>query len=514
MAQGAPTIEERRSERATVVVRNPATGERIAEHPAADRDAVAAAVARARRAQAGWAALGIAERARALKRLRDLIVDRKDEIAAVVSAETGKPRHDVLTNELLIVCDGIGFWGRRAARWLADEPARPHLLRNKRAYVSYRPHGVVGVIGPWNFPFTLTIGEAIPALLAGNAVVIKPSEMTPESALLGCALAAEAGLPADLLQAVVGYGDAGAHLVDLADMICFTGSVETGRKVAARCGELLKPVTLELGGKDPMVVLRDADLERAANACVYGALVNAGQVCISVERVYVEAPVYDAFVAKVVDKVRQVRQGVPDGDLVEMGAMTFPPQIEKVERHVRDAVARGARVLVGGRRRTDLPGLFYEPTVLVDVTHDMEVMREETFGPVIPIMRVADAEEAVRLANDSRYGLDASVWTRDRARGAAVARRIESGAVCVNDVMVNFAVTEIPMGGVKESGIGHRHGPEGIRKFCRQQAVVIDRFGLRREINWWPVTPRKLRLFRRFLDLFGSGWRRKLLGRP
>ncbi len=194
--------------------------------------------------------------------------------------------------------------------------------------------------------------------------------------------------------------------------------------------------------------------------------------------------------------------------------MTFPPQIEKVERHVRDAVARGARVLVGGRRRTDLPGLFYEPTVLVDVTHDMEVMREETFGPVIPIMRVADAEEAVRLANDSRYGLDASVWTRDRARGAAVARRIESGAVCVNDVMVNFAVTEIPMGGVKESGIGHRHGPEGIRKFCRQQAVVIDRFGLTREVNWWPVTPGKLRLFRRVLDFFGSGWRRKLLGHP
>src|SRR5579875_2910549 len=480
MAQGAPTTEERRSERATVVVRNPATGERIAEHPAADRDAVAAAVARARRAQVGWAALGIAERARALKRLRDLIVDRTHEIAAAVSAETGKPRHDVLTNELLIVCDGIGFWGRRAARWLADEPARPHLLRNKRAYVSYRPHGVVGVIGPWNFPFTLTIGEAIPALLAGNAVVIKPSEVTPESALLGCALAAEAGLPANVLQAVVGYGDAGAHLVDLADMICFTGSVETGRKVAARCG----------------------------------ALVNSGQVCISVERVYVEAPVYDAFVAKVVEKVRQVRQGVPDGSLVEIGAMTFPPQIEKVERHVRDAVARGARVLVGGRRRTDLPGLFYEPTVLVDVTHDMEVMREETFGPVIPIMRVADAEEAVRLANDSRYGLDASVWTRDRARGAAVARRIESGAVCVNDVMVNFAVTEIPMGGVKESGIGHRHGPEGIRKFCRQQAVVIDRFGLTREVNWWPVTPGKLRLFRRVLDFFGSGWRRKLLGHP
>ncbi|HLK10984.1 MAG TPA: succinic semialdehyde dehydrogenase [Candidatus Binatia bacterium] len=512
MAQGAPTVE-RPPDRGTVVVRNPATGERIAQYPAADREAVEAAVARARRAQPGWAALSFAERARMLRRLRDLLVDRKDRIAEVVSGETGKPRHDVLTNELLIVCDGIGFWGRRAARWLADEPARPHLMLNKRAYVSYRPHGVVGIIGPWNFPFSLTIGEAIPALMAGNGVVIKPSEVTPQSALFGCELAVEAGLPPGILQAVVGYGDAGTHLVDLADMICFTGSVETGRKVAARCGQLLKPVTLELGGKDPMLVLRDADLERAANACVYGALANAGQVCISVERVYVEAPVYDAFVAKVVEKVRQVRQGVPDGSPMEVGAMTFPPQIEKVERHVRDAVARGARVLAGGRRRSDLPGLFYEPTVLVDVTHEMEVMRDETFGPVIPIMRVADAEEAVRLANDSRYGLDASVWTRDRARGARVARRIESGAVCVNDVMVNFAVPEIPMGGVKESGIGHRHGPEGIRKFCAQQAVVIDRFGMKREVNWWPITPGKLRLFRRVIDLFGSGWRRKLLGR-
>jgi len=238
--------------------------------------------------------------------------------------------------------------------------------------------------------------------------------------------------------------------------------------------------------------------------------VNAGQVCISVERVYVEEPVYDAFVAKVVDKVRQVRQGPPDAGVVEVGAMTFPPQIDKVERHVKDAVARGARVLVGGRRRTDLPGLFFEPTVVVDVNHDMELMRDETFGPVIPIMRVRDEEEAIGLANASRYGLDASVWTKDLARGARIARRVESGAVCVNDVMVNFAVTEVPMGGWKESGLGHRHGRGGIRKFCAQQTVVIDRFGTKTELNWWPLTPGKLKLFRRVVNLFGSGWRRKL----
>src|SRR5881396_2382829 len=448
MAQGASISEA--PVRRTIPVTNPATGARLAEYPVADREAVAVAVARAREAQARWAALGFAERGKILRRARDRFVDEKDRICDVVSGETGKPRHDVITNELLFLCDAIGFWSKRAGKYLADEPARPHLLKNKRVYVSYTPHGVVGIIGPWNFPFNLTIGEVIPALMAGNAVVIKPSEVTPGSA--------------------------------------------------------------ELGGKDPMIVLGDADLERASSACVYGGLVNAGQVCISVERVYVEAPVYDAFVGKVVDKVRRVRQGPPDAGVVEVGSMTFPPQIEKVERHVQDAVARGAKVLAGGKRRTDLPGLYFEPTVLVDVDHDMDVMRDETFGPVIPIMRVRDEEEAIRLANDSRYGLDASVWTRDLARGARVARRVQSGAVCVNDVLVNYAVTEVPMGGWKESGIGYRHGPGGIRKFCAQQSVVIDRFGMRSEINWWPMTPGKVKLFRRALNFFGSGWRRKLLG--
>src|SRR5438034_372733 len=416
MAQGASISEV--PARQTIPVANPATGARLAEYPVADREAVAAAVARAREAQPRWAALGFAERGRILRKVRDRFVDEKDRICDVVSGETGKPRHDVITNELLFLCDAIGFWSQRA----------------------------------------------------------------------------------------------GQHLIECADMICFTGSVATGRKVAERCGQLLKPVTLELGGKDPMIVLGDADLERASSACVYGGLVNAGQVCISVERVYVEASVYDTFVGKVVDKVRQVRQGPPDAGVVEVGSMTFPPQIEKVERHVQDAVARGAKVLAGGKRRTDLPGLYFEPTVLVDVDHDMDVMRDETFGPVIPIMRVRDEEEAIRLANDSRYGLDASVWTKDLARGARVARRVQSGAVCVNDVLVNYAVTEVPMGGWKESGIGYRHGPGGIRKFCAQQSVVIDRFGLKSEINWWPMTPGKVKLFRRALNFFGSGWRRKLLG--
>ncbi|TMB48580.1 MAG: aldehyde dehydrogenase family protein, partial [Deltaproteobacteria bacterium] len=305
MAQGASISEV--PARRTIPVTNPATGARLAEYPVADREAVTAAVARAREAQPRWAALGFAERGRILRKVRDRFVDEKDRICDVVSGETGKPRHDVITNELLFLCDAIGFWSKRAGKYLADEPARPHLLKNKRVYVSFVPHGVIGIIGPWNFPFNLTIGEAIPALMAGNAVVIKPSEVTPGSAALGAELALAAGLPAGVLQVVTGYGETGQHLIECADMICFTGSVATGRKVAERCGQLLKPVTLELGGKDPMIVLGDADLERASSACVYGGLVNAGQVCISVERVYVEASVYDTFVGKVVDKVRQVR---------------------------------------------------------------------------------------------------------------------------------------------------------------------------------------------------------------
>ncbi len=492
-----------------ISVINPATLEHIAAVPVTDADGVRAAVERARGAQRGWQQLPFSERGRVLKRYRDVIVDNKDRIAALISSETGRPRGDVYPSELLQLCDLIGYWAKHGGKFLADQKVRPHLLKNKRVYVSFHPLGVVGIIGPWNFPFMLTIGEAIPALMAGNAVVIKPSEVTPLSAQIGAELAETAGLPPGLLQVVPGYGDTGAALVDYADMICFTGSVETGKKVAERAAKRLIPVTLELGGKDPMVVLRDANIERAANGCVWGALFNAGQVCMSVERVYVEAPIYDEFVRRVTDKVKRLRQGMPQ-QTVEIGSMTFPPQLQKVERHVSEAVKQGAKVLAGGHRNQSLPGLFFEPTVLTDVTHDMAIMRDETFGPVIPIMKVRDAEEALRLANDSRYGLTASVWTRDRKRAQLVASRLEAGSVCVNDCLVNFAVTEAPMGGVKESGLGARHGVQGIRKFCHQQTVVIDRFGSKTEVNWYPTSERKRNLFRRVMNFYRSGWANKL----
>ena len=510
MAQAAEALQG--ESRRVIPVTSPATLEKVREVPVTTPGELAEAARRAREAQAAWRALPPADRADALFRYREALLDNGERIADELTAETGKPRADAWAVELIYVCDALTYWAKNAEKFLADQKITPHLLRTKHAYSTYIPMGVIGIIGPWNFPLVLTIGEALPALAAGNAVIIKPSEVTPLSAIVGAEIWREAGLPPGILQVVPGYGDVGSALVDHVDMICFTGSVATGRKVAMKAAEQLKPCTLELGGKDPMIVLRDANLERAANACVWGGLVNSGQVCISVERVYVEEPVYDDFVKLVTEKIGKVRQGLPHEE-VDVGSMTFPPQIEKVERHVQDATARGAKVLAGGKRNAKYPGLFYEPTLLVDVNHEMEVMREETFGPVIAVQKVQDVEEAVRLANDSPYGLDASIFTKDTEKGRVIARRIESGAVCVNDCIVNFAVTDVPMGGIKESGLGRRHGPDGIRKFCHQQTVVVDRFGLKSEFNWFPGSAGKTKAVRRVMNLlFRRDWRKKLFG--
>ena len=493
-----------------IEVRNPATGERVAELDVATAEDVATSVRRAREAQVLWKEKSFNERAKLLYGFRDLLLDHQEKMADVVTAETGKPRADVFGTELFYLCDAIGFWAKRAERFLKPEKIRPHLLKTKKVFSIFEPAGVVGIISPWNFPLVLTIGDALPALMAGNAVIIKPSELTPLSALFGAELAEKAGFPANLLGVVVGYGATAEMLIDHADMISFTGSVETGKKVMARAAQRLIPVSLELGGKDPMIVLKDADLERAANACVWGALINSGQVCTSIERVYVEEPAYQDFVNRVVEKVKGLRQGASEEE-VELGSMSSVEQLEKVQRQVENAANGGAKILTGGRRKPDSKGLYYEPTVIVDATHDMEIMREETFGPVIPIMKVKDREEALRLANDSRYGLDSSVFTRDLQTGWKMAERIEAGSVCVNDSLVNFIIPDAPMGGIKQSGIGRRHGAEGIRKYCRQKTIVIDRLGLKSEFSWFPTTKRKMEFLRRGLRfLFRSGWKNKL----
>jgi acyl-CoA reductase-like NAD-dependent aldehyde dehydrogenase len=495
-----------------IIVRSPATLAKITELPVTQPAEVTAAVARGRTAQAVWQQTSFAERARVLHRLRDLLLDDGDRLADILTAETGRPRADVYGAELFYLCDAIGAWAKKSAGYLRPEKIRPHfpLMKFKRVISSYAPRGVIGIISPWNFPLTLTLGEALPALMAGNAVVIKPSELTPLSAVFGAEIAARAGFPENLLQVVIGGSLTGEALIDHVDMIAFTGSVETGKRVMRRAAERLIPVSLELGGKDPMIVLKDADLDRAAGACVWGALMNCGQACTSIERVYIEAPVYQDFVDKVVGKVRAIRQG-PSEHEVDIGCMTSEAQLKKVTAQVEQAVASGAKVLTGGRRNPVLPGYYYEPTVLVDIDHSMNIMSEETFGPIIPVVKVNHVEDALRLANDSRYGLSASIFSRDKNSAWQLAQRMQCGSVCINDSLVNYIIPDAPMGGSKESGFGYRHGAEGIRKFCQQKTIVVDKFGLKKEFPWYPTTTKKARQIRHLLNLLcRSGGSNKL----
>ena len=499
------------SEPDSIEVRNPATGEVIATLPVDSPEAVAATVGRVRANQPEWEAMGIDGRYRWLGKLRDWLLDNQERVLETMQRETGKVRADA-ENEPTYLGDLINFYGSRAARFIGEESIRPHtpLLASKKLRIQYRPHPVAGIISPWNFPLILSLGDAIPALQAGCAVVIKPSEFTP----LGIAEVIEAwkheiGGP-DVFDCVQGIGETGGALVDNVDFVQFTGSDRTGRKVMAKAAETLTPVSLELGGKDPMIVLADADLDRAANAATWGGMMNSGQICMSVERIYVEEPAYDAFVNKLTAEVGKLRQGAGDG---EVGAMTSPRQIAIVEDHVDDALASGARALTGGKRVPG-PGDYFEPTVLVDVDHSMKVMRDETFGPVVGVMKVRDAEEAVRLANDTRYGLSGSVFG-ERERAEQVARRVECGAINVNDVLVNYFATDVPMGGWKQSGIGSRHGEGGIKKYCRSESLVITRFGGKREPGWYPYSKSRRRLIAPLVRFFNArDWRRKLgLGR-
>jgi acyl-CoA reductase-like NAD-dependent aldehyde dehydrogenase len=494
----------------TIEVENPATGEIVGSVPRMLPEDVAPLVARARAAQPTWWGLGFDGRARILRRAQKWVLDNADRLIDTIVAETGKTRDDAQLAELGYAAGAFGFWAKNAEKHLRDQKVRVSspMLLGKKALIRYRPRGVVGVIGPWNYPLVNSFGDCIPALAAGNAVILKPSEVTPLTSLLMAECFAECGAPDGVFQVLTGLGDAGAELIDHVDFIMFTGSTATGRKVAERAAQTLTPFGLELGGKDPMIVLRDADVERAANAAAYYSMQNGGQTCISVERVYVEEPIHDEFVRRVTDKVAKLRQGVPGAaGSVDVGAVTFDKQIEIVEAHVEDARAKGATVLVGGKRG-DGPGRFFQPTVLTGVDHTMDCMRQETFGPTLPIMKVADAEEAVRLANDSPYGLQASVWTKDVARGEEIAGRIESGVANVNEHLVSYVALELPMGGWKESGIGTRHGAEGIRKYAHQQSSVVTRFGPKRELFMFPYSKRSSGLIRRMLKfLYGRGER-------
>lgn len=472
-----------------IVSVNPATMEELGRFSVASATDINDAVALARAAQPAWAALSYRNRARYVLKARRALYDRQNEIINIISDETGKPAFEALATEVFPVADLMSHFASKTEKILRDERFTLAVFRNKRSMITYEPLGVVGIVSPWNFPFAIPMGEVVMALMAGNTVVLKPSEYTPLVADAIYRLMAAAGFPEGVFQVAQGDGTTGAALVESAvDKIFFTGSVRTGRRIAESAARRLLPVVLELGGKDPMIVCEDAPFERTVKGAVWGAFANCGQVCASVERLYVVEPIAEKFISAVVDEVKRLRLGAPSGCDTDIGPLVNANQLDLVTDHIADAVAKGARVLTGGRRREDLGGYFFEPTVLVDVDSTMKVMTEETFGPVLPIKVVRDEEEAIREANNSRYGLLASVWTSDNEKGRRLARRIEAGTVVINDAVYTHGAAQTPWFGIKESGLGTTHGKAGLFEFVRMKHINWDMLPMKSNFWWFPYT--------------------------
>jgi len=444
-------------------------------------------VTRARAAQPAWQAIGVRERLDIIQKFQQLLNERTQQVARVITAEAGKPVAEALLTEILVVLDAARFLLQETYGFLRNQPL-PHgnlATKAKSGCLIREPYGGIGIISPWNYPFSIPATETLAALATGNAVVLKPSELTPLCALELASLLHDAGVPADIFQVVLGEGATGAALIESGiGKLIFTGSVATGRRIAQAAAARLLPVVLELGGKDPMIVLDDADVDVASSGAVWGAFVNAGQTCLSVERCYVHRAIYDAFVSACAEKTKRLRVGNGADPDTDIGPLIRERQLRTVEQHVEDARARGAHVLTGGERLTALGPNYYAPTVLAGVTHDMLVMREETFGPVLPIMAFDSDEKGVRLANESQYGLAASEWTRDRAGGERIARQIKAGTVMVNDSVSCFGISEAPHGGVKASGIGRIHGRFGLEEMVWTKYLDADLLP-RMKKPWW-----------------------------
>ncbi|MGI8838276.1 MAG: aldehyde dehydrogenase family protein [Pyrinomonadaceae bacterium] len=491
-----------------IVSYDPGTGEEIGRALLCSGAEVKAAVERARAAQPAWANLSFRDRRRIILRARTFLLDNSNEIAQLISRETGKPVAEALAMEIVPTLDAMHYFAHAAENLLQPQKIDigQYGLMGRSSRIVFKPLGVIGIISPWNFPLATPAQEVVMALMAGNAVVLKPSELTPLIALKIGELFTRAGLAGGLLEILTGDGSTGRALVDArVHKIMFTGSVATGKRVAEAAAKYLTPVVLELGGKDPMIVLEDADVNNAARGAVWGAFANSGQACASVERCYVHESIASKFIERVVAETRTLKQGLGAEENIDVGSMSNERQLEIVEDHVNDAARRGAQILAGGNRGADRKGFFYEPTILTHVDHGMTIMRDETFGPVLPVMTFKTEAEAIELANDSVYGLTASVWTRNIAKGKRIAELIHAGTVMVNEVVYTHGIAQTPWGGIKESGYGRTHGRMGLLELVSPQHIHVNRMSFLPDLWWFGYSPKATKLFGGLAKNFTTG---------
>lgn len=487
-------------DRQQLVIVNPATLTELERVDLMTAEEVREQVRRAQQAFSSWSGVPVAERAKYILRARDYLLEHVDQFTATITAEMGKPQVESLMSEVLIAADLMSYYAERAPEILADREIPIHLFKLiRQSTVRSEPLGVVSIISPWNYPFSIHVSSIVFALLAGNTVVAKAaSDATLVGRRIEEMFTHGAGLPEGVLNFVVASGSSlGTSLYEPpVRKVVFTGSTETGTMIMQEAAKHLIPVTLELGGKDAMVVLPDADIDRAAAGAVWGAFFNCGQTCASVERCYVHRSIYDEFVDRVTTQVRKLRQGDGSDPAIDIGPLANKAQLELVEEHVEDALAHGARLLTGGKHPAELEGYFYEPTVLTNVDHSMRCMTEETFGPTLPIVPFDTEDEAIELANDSRYGLTASIWSRDRERATHLASRLEAGTVSINDHASSYGLPETPWRGVKHSGIGVSHGDEGLKEFTQPKHIAVDRVPLASSPWWFPYSAAKYKAFK------------------